>query len=523
MPPMPIPTRLPALWLVVALIGGAPAGATNYYVAPGGSDAADGRSPAGAWASVERACEAAGPGDRVRLAPGEYPLARSAVLRSGVTLVGADRKWDPDDRDAPRFSTLVPGTEWVKADPPGDNAPDQYLLRVEKGAADVTVRLVRFRGSAAEDGPAVVTGAVHADRAANLTLDRLTVDRFRLCGFRLLHCSAMTVAGCRLTDAALEKDGRRWGGMIWTRWPKDSVLENCRIVGARSGGYGIKGHGSDGFRITRCVIEGPYFAVEHPHENEFGLEIDHCRLGGCISVPKGGPQADPATRGHERSVYIHHNLLTDSYTVEGPRNHLEFAYNYVRVDRPNGRCYTHHGGTNPGPVEIHHNVFENVDRACVWMNDGYFAGLRFFNNTVFAADAGDRGGFLFSAGRADRLDDWQLKNNLLVAAWSRPRGLRPDRDGVPAKMTFARNLFVNLSDAPADNFTAADAPGGAYSLLTRAGEKPAPFYEPTSATAFVVDRGEDVGLPFAGAAPDLGAFEFGSDDDPWADWSVPNP
>ena len=353
---------------------------------------------------------------------------------------------------------------------------------------------------------------------------------FRLCGLRLLYCAGLRVTGCRLVDAVTEKAGSRWGGQIWTAWPTRALFENCRLTNETGGGYGFKGGGSEGVRITRCVTEGHYFSVEHPHENEFGLEIDHCRLGGCISVPKGGPGADPRARGYDRSVYIHHNLLTDSYTVEGPRNHLEFAYNLVHVEKPGGRCYTHHGGTNPGPVSIHHNVFENVDRALVWMNTGYFAGLRFENNTVFAADAGGRGGYLFDSYTADRLDDWRVRNNLIVAAWSRPRALLPDRNGVPTKIAVASNLLVNLTDMPAGgrNWTAADLTGGSvYSLLTRAGDKPGPFYRPASADAFPVDRGEDAGRPFAGAAPDLGAFEFvppGSDyADPWADWSVPNP
>ena len=517
--PRPLPAPLFALSL---LCGAGPAAAGTFHVAPGGDDAADGRTPHAAFATVERACEAAGDaGDVVKLAPGEYPLARTATLKSGVTLVGANRPWNKNDRDAARFSVLRPGPGWARADPPGDNAPDQYLLRAAKHADGVTVRHVRLRGDRGDGQPPVATGAVHADQATGLTLEGLRAETFRLCGFRLLYCEDLRVAGCRLTDAALEKDGPRWGAAVWTAWPKNGVLEDCRIAGAMDGGYGIKGGGSDGFRVTRCVVTGPYFSLEHPHENEFGLEIDHCRFDGCISVPKGGPQTDPAERGHARSVYIHHNHLTDSYTVEGPRQYLEFAYNLVHVERPNGRCYTQHGGSVPGPVSIHHNLFENVDRACVWMNEGYAGGVHFFNNTVFAADAGDRSGLLFDAWSEDRLDDWRVGNNLFAAAWTRPRALLPDRDGVPAKIAVGRNLYQNILGAPPGS-----ASGFPPDLLTRAGAKPAPFYRPTKDSP-AVDAGEDVGLPFAGPAPDLGAVELvpdGSDyDDPWADWSVPAP
>ena len=525
---------------LLALTLGGPLAADDYFVDPAGSDDADGRTRATAWASVERAADAVPAGEhRIRLAPGDYPLARTVALKGGVTLVGANLQWDRKRPDAPRFSVLHPGPDWPRADfanfiKPPDNTPDQYLLRAAKHARGVTVREVRLRGTVAEgDAEIRATGGFHADQAENLTLEGLDVREFRLSGLRLLYCSDLRVAGCRVHNASTEKaphgNGKsRWGGLIWTAWPKRALFEDCRVTSDAVRGYGFKGGGSDGCRITRCVVEGQYFAIEHPHEHEFGLEIDHCRLGGCISVPKGGGQTDPTKRGHDRSVHIHHNYLTDSYTVEGPRGYLEFAHNWVHVEKPGGRCYTHHGGENRGPVLIHHNLFENVDRSLVWMNTGYFAGLKFYNNTVSAADAGGRSGYLFDSYTADRLDDWEVKNNLIVAAWSRPRRLLPDRNGVSGKIELGRNLFVNLTDVPpaAGTLTPADLPGGApYSTLIREGDKPAPFYRPTDAASPVVDAGEDVGLPFAGDAPELGAFEFvpeGSDyDDPWADWALP--
>ena len=540
-----MPRPAPPAVLLAILTALPSAAATDFFVAPDGSDDADGTARRTAWRTVEHACDAvpAG-GHRIRLAPGDYPLARTAVLKGGVSLVGTVKPWDRNRPDAPRYSTLRPGPDWPRAAEVGDNAPDQYLLRAEKGAAHVTVRDVRLRGTAEPDPPrdgrrpleqaAVVTGGFHADQATDLTLENLDLRTFRVCGLRLLYCSNLRVNGCRLHDTGLEKAGTRWGGQVWVAWPKDALFENCRLTCDAVRAYAFKGDGCDGCRITRCVTAGHYFSVEFPHENLFGLEIDHCRLGGCISVPKGGPQGDPAERGHARSVFIHHNLLSDSYTIEGPRNYLEVAYNYIAIDRPNGRVYTHHGGTNPGPVSIHHNIIVNVDRAAVWMNSGYAAGIAFHNNTVFAADAGGRSGYLLDSYAAGRLDDWDVKNNLFVAAWSRPRALLPDRNDVPGKIDATHNLLLNVTAPDATtpgNFTAADLPGppsfGVAAVgLTGTGARPAPFYRPADAKAFVVDRGTDVGLPHAGDAPDLGAIEHvppGSDyDDPWADWNVPD-
>ena len=53
-------------------VAAVPGAAFTYYVAPGGSDAADGLSPSAAFASLTRAAAAAGPGDTVNVASGVY-------------------------------------------------------------------------------------------------------------------------------------------------------------------------------------------------------------------------------------------------------------------------------------------------------------------------------------------------------------------------------------------------------------------------------------------------------------------
>lgn len=59
--------------LVVALASwAAPARSVDYYVSPGGSDAADGLTPASAWATLVHAAGEVGPGDTVHVADGDY-------------------------------------------------------------------------------------------------------------------------------------------------------------------------------------------------------------------------------------------------------------------------------------------------------------------------------------------------------------------------------------------------------------------------------------------------------------------
>lgn len=164
---------------------------------------------------------------------------------------------------------------------------------------------------------------------------------------------------------------------------------------------------------------------------------------------------------------------------------------------------------------IHHNVVENVDRNFVWMNEGLAENIHVYHNTVFCAEAGDRAGHLLDAYTAERLSGWVFQNNIAVAAPSRPRQVHPMKRGVPTKMTVTHNLFVNFKEVPEGNLEA-ESPGPRCD-----GAKPVPFFLPAGASSPVVDRGVDVGFPFRGKAPDLGAFEYGVK--PWTLQDIPQP
>lgn len=70
-------------------LGGTPAvaGSNDYYVAPGGSDAAAGRSAQTAFATIQKALDTAPSGSTVHLAPGRY-LQDATTTRDAVTVTG---------------------------------------------------------------------------------------------------------------------------------------------------------------------------------------------------------------------------------------------------------------------------------------------------------------------------------------------------------------------------------------------------------------------------------------------------
>ncbi len=429
--------------------------------------------------------------------------------KSGVTIEGAGAA-------GPTATRLVASDAWPLTPEvgPGEESGDErreYLIALNR-VQGVTVRGLALSSPATRP----ITGGVHCRDGKAVALEDLVVRDFRWNGLRLEFSEGVTVARCLIENASrTKKKNGQEGGLIRTRWLKACRFTGNRIVSTVGNGYGYKGGGHEGVRLDHNVIDTAYFAVESAFESEYGLEIDHNHLTRCISVPKPGPGENPKARGYDYAVWIHHNLLTDSDTVEGPRNHLRLSDNHILIDKPGGRVYTHHGGNCPGPVSIDHNVIEGVDRAVVWMNEGRADGISLVHNTITCADAKDRADFLVSAYSADRIRDWVVRNNVIVAPDAQPRKLFPTERGVPTRITATHNLLVNVTGAPDGNFP------GAKPGFRGVGAKPWPFYQSADAS-FCLDRGTKLPPPFwgkpfevRGEAPDLGAAESGVEPPPW--------
>ncbi|MEM9479855.1 MAG: hypothetical protein AAGA58_09410 [Verrucomicrobiota bacterium] len=480
--------------------------ADSFHVAPDGKDEAGRGSKSKPWASLAFACEQVPEGKHaIHLAPGDYLATRTAYAKSGFTIIG--RKQYGKDR-----TRLMASKDWPLGDAPVEGKADEYLISFEK-AENVTIKNLAF----VSDPEHRINGAIRAFRSTGVTLKELAIEEFRWAGIHAEILTDLTITHCRLHNASTDRS-RYWGGLIRAKYLKNAEIAHCRITSDTGGGYGYKGGGHTGMRFHHNFVDVKGgFAFESPHENEFGVEIDHNYLTKCMSIPKGVQSPDPNQRGFEHTFHIHHNYLTDSYTIEGPRNHLRVNNNWIRIAKPNGRVYTHHGGTNEGPIWFHHNVVENVDRSLIWMNNGIASGIHIYNNTIVCADAGPRTGFVLGVGSGEKLGEegWSFKNNVVVAAWSQARKLFREENGVPEKIDATHNLLINVTNPPAENLSGVD-PG-----FMKTDEKPTPFYLPASQESAVVDQGIDVGFTHHGDAPDLGAFEFGVE--PWKLEGIPKP
>ena len=461
------------------------AGADTYYVSIDGKDEAsrDGKSAATAWKTLAFTCDRVPAGAHtIQLGVGTFTESRTAFPKSGMTIQGQGNA-----------TVLQPVSTWPKATSPRTaDVKKQALIAILK-QRNCTLR--NF-GLHCKTNQRLSIG-VHATTANGLKIERVAFSEFRWTGLQIQHTAQATVSYCRFHNCSTEKD--RWhGGALTSKWIKHSEIHHNLITSDTGGGYGYKAGGHERLNFHHNVIEldTNAFAFESAHEHEFGVEIHHNYFNRCTSIPKGGQSSDPATRDCKYSFWIHDNLLTDSYTVEGPRNHLRMERNHIRIEKPNGRVYTHHGGRNNGPIWIHHNLIENVDRAVIWMNNGLAENIHFYNNTVTCAVAGKRKGSLLGAYTAERLNGWMIRNNIFIAPKEEPRALMPTQRGVPGKITADHNLCVEVSGGDIQAEAADFTPNGEgwKAWLPRTGGN-------------LIAAGIDVELPFSGKAPDLGAFE----------------
>jgi hypothetical protein len=482
----------------------AAASRTIYYVETTGSDAVsrDGLTAATAWKTLSYACSRvpAGP-NTIKLGAGTFQEMTVSRVKTGVAIVGNG------DTGASRTTVLAPSAWNFLADGCGNNF-DGYIIRAQN-AQCVTIRDIEFRDefNADTNGAIIIEGGSHWAH-----IHRVSVADFRYAGIYVrlsngydIHDSYFeNASGANYCDASELAS-------ITTLWTSSGQIHDNQFFTLNGHGYGVRARGGTQTRIFNNVFDGDgNFDIEIAHENEFGVEIFNNFNWGPVSLPKSGDNANPNPAGYTYSIRAHHNISASSYTFEGPRGFVEIDHNFSNQSRGQGRFYQDHGGNVSGPFWIHHNVVENVSLNFVWVV-GPKPNIHIYNNTVY-----DDGKNLFSF-----IDIWDsastgcvIKNNIFVNP-----GPVTQLVTSPIRSSFdiTNNVVIgaDISWLPAGTDNVSINPG-----LNLSGSKPYPYFAPAAANSYVVDRGVDVGYPYVGAGPDIGAFEWGG---AWEDFGSPWP
>ncbi len=247
-----------------------PPGENEYFVSPKGDDARDGRTPATAFATVQKGVDALPPGGVLTIAPGEY---FGSVHREGLG--------SPDAETVIRAQT--PGTVVLRGDQPvsgfrkAEGARFTYVADFD-GAKEIqtlneedTLRI--FHQAPNRGELEALPGAFYHDRKAGklylstsdfrppaehtYTVSLLPTHGLRLGKPRRVRVEGLTLRGYNAARP-LNRAGEdiTWG--IFLDHPQQSVIRDCRVF-LNAGGIAIWGRGAatDGDNlIERCEAWG---------------------------------------------------------------------------------------------------------------------------------------------------------------------------------------------------------------------------------------------------------------------------
>ncbi len=428
---------------------------------------------------------------------------QTAVLKSGFTVVGQGADKTTLTNAASFTASPDAHCDWSQQAP-------NYLVSVPSKRKNVAIKNLLFTSS--DENP--LYGAIHVWDSDQIEIKEVTIRNFSWAGLYLNRSGQINVQGCFFEDASYERYCNEWGGGMRTRYVKDIEVANCEFKTTKGGGYGYKASGHENAKIhdnifhnkvTLDSTSGRPFDLESAHEFEWGLEIYNNVFNGMVSVPRSGGQKHPSDRGdYTYTVRIHDNVFYGSGGVEGPRNYLEIDHNYFAQKWGNsGRVFEIHGGENAGPTKIHHNVAE-CSMGFVFKKNELNENVTIFNNTVYLVNS-DRNNFPTSFLEVSgAVKNWQVKNNVVFAmdakAPNKPSAF--SRGSLPETgMDISNNVAWKVANIPTGTKEADPQ-------LALRGAKPEAYYAAGGAESYVVDRGVEVGFPFEGTAPDLGAYEW---------------
>lgn len=167
-------------------------------------------------------------------------------------------------------------------------------------------------------------------------------------------------------------------------------------------------------------------------------------------------------------------------------------------------------------IRIDHNVFYNLPAFGVYImpscSADNFHDINIYNN-VFDTMATAIDLDIKGHGVASNLN---IKNNIMLNLTTRGVGISDSVGGgtVTSNINVDYNFYHNVStwlwQSPTGQITDGGHNNNVSPGVTGSGNRPDPYYRPSSAGSNLVNAGIIVGLPYSGSAPDIGAFEFAS-------------
>ena len=490
--------------------------ATDFFVSISGNDATGNGSSASPWRTLRFAVTrvAANQNHTIRVSAGTFVESGPFTVPQGVNIDGAGI--DQTIIKAASSFYYYPAS-------PGFGT-DKFLINLnDPTPRDGNQSLKNFTVDG--DGKKLHGGIMVYYR------NKVTIENVKVQG---TNFSAIWLWGVK--NSALRKVtllNCAWASTGWASGALNlGAIENVELDGLyvdENVGYGVKAIGPSGNKISYLIMHdshvsvipagkwnngaAPNISIELWSVDLLGCEIydsyvdNHISLVNQVYFPPNGL----------KTIRVHHNIIDLQTRAGGTGGYgLELSLNNAEVDH-NYFFRGNYAIVNWGGVcrnwDIHHNVFYGIyagyPSETLRAQVSGFHSVKYYNNTIEMIGTKTSNVMTSYGGSSDNVE---IKNNLIINSNTSysyyPNQLvRLDNGATMTGLQVQNNFLQNL---PLGNIQ------GTYSnnlsgdpKINKTGARPTPYYLPLTGSP-LIDAGINVGLPFEGNAPDIGAYEFSS-------------
>lgn len=500
---------------------------STYYVSTTGNNANNGSSGS-PWRSLKYAVTRvpANGGHTIKLAAGTYIEDGRIDVPTGVNIEGAGRDQ----------TILKAASSFYYYPTSPQYATDKFLLSLNSGSATAG-RQVLKNFTIDGDGKKL-HGGIYVHYRNNVNIENVKIQYTNFTGMWLWDVKdsglkAVATYNCSWASSGWQSGAINVGNL--ERVEFDGVDVNESI------GYGIKAIGPSGFNNFKQFIihhgrfsvnpvgtwnggSAPNIAIELWQSSLVGCQIYNNYIDNTLSLVNSN---GPAATGIQ-SVRVYNNTFDmetrshgAGYAIELSIHDAEIDHNYI-LKGTQGIANWDNAMRN---WNIHHNVFYGISGTypgeCVRSQRSGLHNVKFYNNTVEFVGTRTSNVVGVYGGSSSNVD---IKNNLIINSntsynWYTNKLIHYENGAVISGLQVGTNLLQNLTTTGLlgsilNNLLGQDP------RISKSGVRPTPYYVPSSGSP-LIDGGVNVGLPFAGSKPDIGAFETGMSTTPPATTTPP--
>ena len=515
--------RIPLLMMFVTILTCSSGWAATYYVDPNGNDTSGNGSQTYPWKSLSNACaKVTGSGNTISINPGTYTDNNRCNLAFGVNIQGAgissttiitsynggvesgyiyraQSQTNPvphGNNDISGFTLdgnnkTASGGIWIR----GSDTINIHDMKI----MNMKIRAIGLGGYGFGTDYATLTMNQPVAYGIgynlyNLTIDNTTETTTSTTSDRLGAIDLLGVANVTFHDSTINENYANSGTGVKAvpGWLKNFKMYNVTFTMYPS-------------HTDNFVIETYNFTSDS--------EIYNCTFNHLISLNGG---ITTLNAGSSWNLKIHDNVFTYGYSGTSGN---EFSHNWLDVynnyfygyPAPTAGLWSTNYLTGSGVS--HWRFRNNVVYNCadgVYLVRGANSYVEIYNNVFDTMNAKPWGGSgIDAAGFSGTLSGAKIQNNLIMNTVSAPISIGSNLTNTLVDHNWFYNdgNSNNISNSGAST-TQTNNVKGVLPGINLSGTRPDPYYRPSSATSNVVDAGINVGLPYSGTAPPVGAYEY---------------